>query len=74
MNGDVDRDDIKNATMPAIEEFLKSQPGDFGPPIRQSAICPTAKQTPLKSTFSSDRSPIVAALFLSRGLIWKIHT
>lgn len=29
VNEDVDRDDIKNAMMPAIEEFLKSQPGDF---------------------------------------------
>ena len=29
VNEDVDRDDIKNAMMPAIEEFLKSQPGDL---------------------------------------------
>ena len=27
VNEDVDRDDIKNAMMTAIEEFLKGQPG-----------------------------------------------
>ena len=34
---DVDRDDIKNAMMPAIEEFLKSQPGDLW--TTYQAIC-----------------------------------
>ena len=29
VNEDVDRDDIKNAMMPAIEEFLKKPTGRF---------------------------------------------
>lgn len=37
VNEDVDRDDIKNAMMPAIEEFLKSQPGDLW--TTYQAIC-----------------------------------
>ena len=37
VNEDVDRDDIKNAMMPAIEEFLKSKPGDLW--TTYQAIC-----------------------------------
>lgn len=37
VNADVDRDDMKAAMMPAIEEFLKSQPGDLW--TTYQAIC-----------------------------------